>query len=268
MAKGKPRSASLSRSDQLAFDFGITTSNSRSPQIGSSGAVVYSPSASTSADAVQPFEVVAVANPIDRLETASLRQGLPTTNPDSVTSSSGVTSPSARTATEVLAPSDRTEGQSEREFFARMSEKAERYEDRMSRLLGVFFVLVLTTVFTKAGVPVLRSVQKKFDIAQIDATLICGVLGASAIIFFLMACYCALRVKQFTPHQGAFFPAYTWAGRAAQYMFNGGVALLLFILVLEVVLTFWDIVYTVVYLVEHILYKLDGWDPLPTPKKL
>jgi hypothetical protein len=74
-------------------------------------------------------------------------------------------------------------------------------------------------------------------------------------------------VKQFTPHQPTFFPAHSWAGRAAQFMFNGGVALLLLVLALEVVMTFWDIIHTVIYLFDHIIYRLDGWEPVAHHKK-
>jgi hypothetical protein len=152
-----------------------------------------------------------------------------------------------------------TEGQLENQY---LWHQADKYEDRCFRTVIVFFIASCLVVCSKAGLKIPNATLESHGLPVLDnARLLTGMLGAITVITAFVVVYYALRTLQHRPQLRLRLPAPSPAGRVAQVMFGSAVLLLIAMFTVAVYLSFIDILFMSTYLIDHILYTLDGWDP-------
>ncbi|NOU08171.1 MAG: hypothetical protein HOO99_18510 [Hyphomicrobiaceae bacterium] len=178
----------------------------------------------------------------------------------------------AESRIEVLAPLSPTsdavsaalanDGAEEHKFLVH---QADKYEDRAFKALVALIAAASLTVMAKSGIPLPSAFSDKVGIPQLNnLRLLSGILAGGTIIFALALTYFALRIRQHSPQLKLRLVQNSIPGQVAQVLL-WMCGLFLAAVVFAIVYISWrDIFYVMMYVVDRQRFVLDGWDPVKT----
>jgi hypothetical protein len=153
-----------------------------------------------------------------------------------------------------------TEGDRERDFLLHQSDK---YEERALRMQKTFFLTASAAVLIKGGVPIAKVLLDKGGYPAIDnLQLLAGILGGATLIFASVLLRYTLTLRHYTQQLQLPLVRRSLAGIIARSMFAIEAAVLISTFAVVMYLTLGDMIYLLTYVVDHLRYTLEGWEPV------
>ena len=159
-------------------------------------------------------------------------------------------------AAETYSPSD---GQRENAYLLH---RISKFEDRANAALKSALLLSLLAVLAKGGVPLSTALLERMNLPGVgDGQLLTGLLAIVTVILAGAAAYYVFQIRHHSSQMQIPTLRRTLAGDIAQAMLTFGTILSVMVVIGVASLCFGDMIYAVLTLRDHLVYRMTGWEP-------